>query len=195
MPPRFRRFLLLLACALSIQLTPLAAEPPGIAEAKPQAIISSSEALEQSLTRLGYTRIPLEREKTRHLVANVQIEGKGRKHDLRLVIDNGSSVTLLTPEAATKLGLEVVKTNGSVGGVGGTGIAVSTSKVKAFKIGPHEEKELSILIIDISHVNAMFAGSGQKPLDGVIGSDWMQDKKALIDMESARMFVLPSRAR
>lgn len=165
-----------------------------VVEAKLPKSPTSGEALEQALTKLGYVGIALEREKTGHLVARVQVEGKDGLRDLRLVVDNGSSVTLLTPNSAKALGLETVRTSGTVGGVGGTGIAVATTKTRTLKVGGHADKDLSLLVIDISHVNEGFKAAGLKTLDGVLGSDWMLAKSALIDVESARLFILPSKA-
>jgi predicted aspartyl protease len=179
---------LLMTCVALFGTYPTAAQPES-----PRA--SSADALGHALTKLGYTGISLERMRTGHLVASVRIEGQAGKHDLRLVIDNGSGVTLLTPDAAKALGLSVDKTNGFAGGLGGGGIAVSTTRAKAFKVGSHEEKDVSLLVIDIAHVNAGFKGAGERAVDGVIGSDWMLAKKTLLDIESARLFILAPKAK
>jgi predicted aspartyl protease len=177
------------ASVLFISVDSLSAQP------HTQATDRVADPLEQALTKLGYIGIKLERENTGHLIASVEIEGKAGKRDLRMVVDCGSSVTLVTPETAKLLGLDVDKTNGSVGGVGGTGIGVATTKAKGIKLGAYEEKGLSLMVIDIVHVNTMFEQSGVKPVAGVIGSDWMLAKKALIDMESPRLFILPAKGK
>ncbi len=190
MPSRSGLTWLLLTCVL-LGNAPVKAQPPK--GTKSERV--PSDVLERALTKLGYTGIPLERMKTGHLVAEMCVEGQSGKRDLRLVVDNGSSVTLLTPDAAKSLGLSVDKTGGMVGGLGGGGIAVSTTRAKAVKIGAHEEKDVSILVIDIGHVNAGFKGAGEKTVDGVLGSDWMLAKKALLDIESARLFILVPKAK
>lgn len=195
MPPRPRLVWILLAGALLIEVNPLGAQPPKVATDRPRTADAGGDALEQALTKLGYVGVALERTKYGHLIANVQVEGTDRKHDLRMVVDSGSSVTLITPAAAKALGLAVEKTGGTVGGVGGTGIAVSTTRTKTLKIGGHEEKEASLAVIDIGHVNTQFEAFGLKAVDGVIGSDWMLAKKGLIDVASARLFILPPKAK
>jgi hypothetical protein len=112
-----------------------------------------------------------------------------------MVVDCASGATLVTPDAAKAFGLNIDKTGGSASGVGGTGVAVSTTKVKAFKVGANEEKDVTLQVIDIGYVNAGFKGVGEKPVDGVMGNDWMLAHKALIDLGTARMFVVSSPAK
>ncbi len=147
---------------------------------------SGINALGDALLDLGYIEIPLERAITGHLFVNVWVDDR---HELRMVCDSGSGGTLVLPAAAKRLSSEQEETDVMAGGVGGGNLSVSSIVVDKLKIGSFEERDVPLLVVDVSHVNQQFESVGVEAIDGIIGSDWMAEKHALIDIAGSRMFI------
>lgn len=44
------------------------------------------------------------------------------------------------------------------------------------------------MILDIDQLNKQLIQSGDKPVDGILGSNWMQAHQAVIDVARRRLF-------
>ena len=58
-----------------------------------------------------------------------------------------------------------------------------------FQLGSFAAEKMPIAVIDIGHVNDQFKAIGEKPVEGIIGSDWLTEQGALIDVKGLRLFV------
>ncbi|MEI6141357.1 MAG: retropepsin-like aspartic protease [Mariniphaga sp.] len=68
---------------------------------------------------------------------------------------------------ATGLGKEVVET--------------SSGKIISLKLGGHNFGNLNIALVDFSHINLEYAKFTDKKIIGLIGSDFLYSRKAILD--------------
>jgi hypothetical protein len=50
-------------------------------------------------------------------------------------------------------------------------------------------KNYLVAVIDLTHVNQTYEGVGKKPIFGIVGSDILMDRKAIIDY-SKKILIL-----
>lgn len=144
-----------------------------------------SLVLEAQLSELGYKVVNLERMKTGHLVVTVKVNESG---ELRFMCDSGANRTGFTPETCSSLKLETSAANGGVSGVGGELLNTAMARVESFRIGQSKVTFSKVLVIDLAQLNKQIVTGGGQPIDGIVGSDWMKARGALLDVAGARLF-------
>ena len=83
---------------------------------------------------------------------------------------------------------ELKDSGATAGGVGASGLAVSVAPIKSIRLGKQQLTLDEILVIEISNVNQLFKALGETHVDGIIGSDWMNHHKAVLDVSDQRLF-------
>ncbi len=72
---------------------------------------------------------------------------------------------------ATGLGKEVVET--------------SSGKIVGLKLGSFNFGTLKVAIVDFSHINLEYAKFSEKKIVGLLGSDFLYSRKAILDFENS----------
>ena len=129
------------------------------------------ENLHEVLKKENYKKIKFKVTKTQHLLIKAKINGVSGN----FILDTGASNTCIGFEMAAK------KSKTKASGACGTGMKTQISSQNKLQLGSWKNKDLSIVIFDLSHVNEALESHKAKPVHGIIGADVLLEGKAIID--------------
>lgn len=115
-------------------------------------------------------------DRDQRMTVDVRIGGKG---PYRFLVDTGAQNTVLSSRLAGELGLEPgpqVRVM-SMGGIQ----SVTTTQVDSIEIGPHAFYDLTVPLLEASHLGA----------DGIVGTDSLQDQRVVLDFARNRIGIDP----
>ena len=137
------------------------------------------------LTSLGYQSVFMDRARSGHLTLNVRINDS---EVLRFMCDSGANVSATTPRVSKLLKLEPKSTGSTISGVSGESEDAYRAAIESFRVGNHASSLSHVMILDLDQLNKQLSQSGSKPVDGILGSDWMRSHQAVIDVARRRLF-------
>jgi hypothetical protein len=95
------------------------------------------------------------------------------------LVDTGGGATLIDLSKKDQYGLEVQALRDYAAGIGSASPLVRTTGV--FGINGKEIRNDSLFLMDISYINAEFKKVRSRQVDGVLGTDFLEKHKAIID--------------
>lgn len=122
-----------------------------------------------------------------HTIINARVTGE----KIRCVLDTGASHSCIDKDFALEIFPELqMETNeGLNAGIGGTDFQVFTTNLANFKIGrlliPVWEK---MAVIDLSNINTAYKMLKKKPVQMILGNDFLVEHNALVDYTSKKLF-------
>jgi tetratricopeptide (TPR) repeat protein len=139
------------------------------------------------LEALGYTDIPLEQLKTGHLVAEVSAKGK----KLRLVIDTGSAGSFLDKERTEHLKLTWQRADSFPRDEESNPQFdyYTAAEVSGLDFGSFMTRRMRVYAADLNPFNRLFKKNGDRPVDGLLGADFLGKYKVLIDYPTLRLYL------
>ncbi|HTO71845.1 MAG TPA: retropepsin-like aspartic protease [Myxococcota bacterium] len=174
-PLRFARLGLLLVCAC------LAG---GRARAQGAAAPCPSE-LGEFLKSQGYSAIELSQNTAKQFEVEATLNGK---IPLLLLVDTGASMTVFDRDKLKDAGIDVEKTDLQVFGFGGDQRAYS-GQIQTLAIGSAQMGVTSILGVDLSDFQKQQKKIGSRPIDGLIGSDFLSRYSAVIEVKHSILYL------
>jgi len=131
--------------------------------------------------------IPFEYASDSHLIcAPVQINGND---PYPFVLDTGAGSTVVTPEFAQKLGLDVqVIEQGIARGLGGD-MQLSLASIDSLSVGTSEITKEQVAVIDMSKVSP----KGKLIENGIIGYNFLRNFETIIDYPEHRLAFIDER--
>lgn len=142
-------------------------------------------SLTKFLTKKGYKKKNLKLTKTNHFKITAKINGiKGR-----FIVDTGASNTCLDFNLAEQFLLTPEETDTKAAGAGASEMETKIAKHNVVKIGKWSNKNTSIVLFDLSHVNQALINHNSKPVHGIIGSDILQLSNSVIDYKNNILFL------
>lgn len=135
------------------------------------------ENLHKVLKKEDYKKIKFKVTKTQHLSIKAKINGISGT----FILDTGASNTCIGFESIDRFELSAKKSKTKASGAGGTGMKTQISAQNKLQIGSWKNKDFSIVIFDLSHVNEALESFKAKPVHGIIGADVLLEGKAIID--------------
>lgn len=144
-----------------------------------------TEVLERTLGATGYSRIDLHRSGTGQLLAAARLGGE----DLLMILDSGASATVVDQASAQRLGLTELVAGEGAAGAGGR-LETHVVDVGSVSFGDVAVPVEKVFVMDLSHVNDQLLAVGERPVDGVIGSDILSQRAALIDYSGPCLYLL-----
>lgn len=138
---------------------------------------------------MKYQTVPLQIESILGDGYHVFIQANIGRKKARLLLDTGASKTVLSLEFANKyLKSQKRKTNEEQAtGLGSNSIQNEVGMIRTIKIGHCTIPNLTVAILDLSHVNETYRRIELPAVDGVLGSDVLMQTKAIIDYAKSRM--------
>ncbi len=142
-------------------------------------------ALKSFLIDKDYVFFKLQKALSNHFVINAKINGiKGR-----FILDTGASNSCVGLEEITLFNLSLEQTNKKAAGAGSTNINTqiatdNTLIIKRFKITP-----LTLVVIDLSHINTALTDHDTLPINGIIGADVLEKYKGIIDYQYKALYL------
>ena len=145
--------------------------------------------LQLKIEALGYRPVPMRKGGGGETVA-ADIEG----HPARMLVDTGGENSVLDDSFAMRHGLKNRVTPGSMTGVEGRVARMYTSKVGTFRIGPVQEEDVRINVVDL-HSWGLGDGVPRDQIDGILGFDTLKRWSALIDIQGSQLYLLKVKSR
>ena len=120
-----------------------------------------------------------------HMMVNGKINGI----NIRMLIDTGASKSVFDKNRISAIldikdfeSMEQLST-----GLGTNTMQSEMADIELFSIGNVEIKKSPVVILDLSHVNESYEMIGDKGIDGVLGSDFLQYHNAVIYYKKPRL--------
>jgi len=135
--------------------------------------------------------IPLEIVTLQEGSYHVFLKVKVNKRMIRVLLDTGASKTVLdqnfVKEKCSAQKMETI--DQSTSSLHSTVSESSITFINEIQIGTSKLKHYLVAVIDLSHVNQTYEGVGQKPIYGIIGSDILMERKAIIDYHKKQLII------
>lgn len=142
--------------------------------------------LDDFLRDQGFSKVELDKNSIGQLTFTIQYG----QHPLRLILDTGASSSVIDILVAKRLSLSLEPLSILGGGVG-------TAQATVFQLPPqdlHLEgvtlNDKALFAMDIQHVNQALAARDAEPIDGVLGSDILNQHHAIIDCQQSCLYLL-----
>lgn len=136
-------------------------------------------SLREFLTEKGYTRVRLFPTLTQHLEITAKINGvKGS-----FILDTGASNSCIDFEFASHFKLTSEESEILAAGAGATDMRTELSKKNKIQIGTWKRHDISVVLFDLSHVNAALENHNTPSVHGILGADILNLGKGIIDYQ------------
>jgi predicted aspartyl protease len=142
------------------------------------------------LTAEGYLAVGLARSSSGLLEVPARVAGSPGT----LLLDTGAIGTCFDQASAQRLELCTRRTEDRASGLGAGDQPFSYVAMKEFWIGACSLPTIEAMMIDFSHVNKVRQKRGDRPIDGVLGSDILAARAALLDYGSLALYLREAEA-
>lgn len=132
----------------------------------------------------GYEVVELHKMKTGHITATFQVNGK----PCVFLVDTGGGGTLIDLAKKGKYGLEPLGQRDYAAGIGSVSSLVRISAI--LQVNGKEFKSADLYMMDISYLNTELRKNKGRQVDGVLGTDFLERHKAVIDYPHSRMYLV-----
>jgi len=137
------------------------------------------------LKRKHYIKIDLRKINTNHFELKAAINGvKGR-----FILDTGASNSCIDITLAEKFKLEVEDSETKAAGAGAIGMETKISSKNKISINNWKFKNLTVVLLDLTHVNTALTEHNATAVDGIIGADILEKGNAIIDYKKHRLYL------
>lgn len=135
--------------------------------------------------------IPLEVVALQEGSYHVFLKMKVNKKSIRVLLDTGASKTVLDKTfVEEKCKSQKTETIGqSTSSLHSTVSESNITYIKEIQLDQVKLKNFLVAVIDLTHVNQTYEGVGKKPIFGIVGSDILMERKAIIDY-SKKILIL-----
>ena len=135
--------------------------------------------------------IPLEVVAIQEGSYHVFLKMKVNKKSIRVLLDTGASKTVLDKTfVEEKCKSQKTETIGqSTSSLHSTVSESNITYIKEIQLDQVKLKNYLVAVIDLTHVNQTYEGVGKKPIFGIVGSDILMERKAIIDY-SKKILIL-----
>lgn len=148
-----------------------------------------NESITKFLEGQGYTGVELRPTSLGHLELDATVNG----HPARMLVDTGAGVTVIDRTSAQRWAVSgescgETAAAGCVGDIGG----VDNATVGTLGLAGLELTDVDVKIMDLSQINAGLEKSKAQRIDGIIGSDLMVSREAVIEYATHRLHLRSS---
>jgi hypothetical protein len=141
--------------------------------------------LENYLTKAGFMKIKMEKMTSGHLYLFAQLNGV----EGSFILDTGAGATVIEEKNKDKFKMNTQSAEEKATGVGGTEIQMQASYENTFKIESLEWTKQNLLLMDLDYINNAIENMGFDKVDGIIGSDILTDREAIIDYSNLILYL------
>ena len=133
----------------------------------------------------GYTAVPMVRLSTGHF----SVSGSADEVTLDLIVDTGASHTLLDTERVGRFGIRTVDEGSRATGVEYANQSVESGRLDNVAVGAVRMETLRVTVVDLSQVNRVLQRMGDGQVDGILGSDALVAREAVIDYGNRSLYL------
>ena len=131
----------------------------------------------------GYDAVPLFKTRTGHITVTLQVNG----NPCVFLVDTGGGATLIDISKKDKYQLSPLAVRDYAAGIGSATPLVRTTGI--FSINGTEIRNDSLFLMDISYINAEFKKYRSRQVDGVLGTDFLEKHKAIVDYSRSALYL------
>ena len=132
----------------------------------------------------SYVEVPMEQLKSGHLSVVTKVNNvKGH-----FILDTGSSSTIIDHKHKKKFRLVTKHTPKIAKTAGGLQLKMKVSYDNVMDFGQLKLRNVKISLVNLSHINHSFQKMGMLQLDGILGSDILKNRKAVIDYDNLLIY-------
>ena len=172
-----------LACACGVAALALAAcdQPLAPGRAAPAQVAyepGQAGTVDHALCLLGFTGAPLEPLASGHHVITGQLNGQ----PARFILDTGANRSVVHSAHADAFGLTARRAAPGVAmGLGGA-LRASMANIESLSLGGVDIRQGSLMLADLSQMEAVLGRLSGEPVHGIIGQDVMTEHRAVVDV-------------
>jgi predicted aspartyl protease len=135
---------------------------------------------------LGHDALPLKQAgRLPHLILTSDWNG----HRLTWVVDTGAEVTVLAQDAVRRHGIPSRQTRTNIIDASGDHAPISVSVLRNVQFNSLTVSDFEVAVTDLSTVRKHFRDSQGRPVDGIIGMDFLTKSSALLDSASRILYI------
>lgn len=120
-----------------------------------------------------------------HLILHGTVNGE----HVSWVIDTGAEISVMDTRSFQKLGLRSVMTNSRMIDASGDKVALRRSRMQNLRFGDVNVKTFDIAIAPLTEVKRFFKDPTGRPIDGILGMDFLSNGQALLDTGSKILYL------
>ena len=133
--------------------------------------------LRSFLEQNDYYRIPLKRLATGHYKLTAKINGTPGD----FILDTGASTSCVGFVNSDHFFLISEESEVKAAGAGAINMKTEVSKKNMLSIGSSKTTNMDFVLFDLSHVNEALMQTNEKAIHGIIGADFLKQRRAVID--------------
>lgn len=141
--------------------------------------------LKSILLNQGYSFFKLKKTVSKHFVVKAKINNINGI----FIIDTGASNSCLGLDEIDLYHLKLSHTDKKAAGAGSTNIETQISRQNSLKIENFEIKNLTLVVIDLKHINMALIEHKTPPINGIIGADVLQKYFAIINYKDKTLYL------
>jgi len=141
--------------------------------------------LKSFLLNRGYKFFKLKKTKSQHFTLKAKINGVYGT----FILDTGASNSCVGLNEIELFNLELKQTDKIAAGAGSTNIQTQISKKNNLKIKQFKIINLTLVVIDLSHINTALKERKTLTINGIIGADILQKNDAIIDYKCKALYL------
>ena len=141
--------------------------------------------LSKFIKKLKYISVPIQLTPTNHF----ELKGKINGMTGTFILDTGASNTCIGLDRLEYFKLITKPSKIKAAGAGATDMDTLISKKNKIKIGKWKNKNMKIVLFDLTHVNQALEAHQGKRVDGIIGADVLNEANAIIDYKNKTVYL------
>lgn len=141
--------------------------------------------LKKLLYKKKYIKIPLKKMVTNHMELDAKINGVAGK----FILDTGASNSCVGIDKIEFFNLDAKQSDTKAAGAGATDMETQQSENNNLEIGKWKNKNFSLVLFDLVHVNKALTIHKAEEVHGIIGADILQKGKAIIDYNKNVLYL------
>ena len=135
---------------------------------------------------LGLHVLPLEPAgRLPHLLVKCRYEN----HRLTWIVDTGAEVTVMASESAKRLGIPSVASRSKIVDASGDRASVRSAVLHDLLFGRLLVHEFQVAVTPLGPIRQTFRDRSGRPVDGIIGMDFLEKSSALLDTASQILYL------
>ena len=143
------------------------------------ADLSPKRGLGQKVLKMGRAgRMP-------HLILNGSLNGK----QVTWVVDTGAEISVMASESFNSFGIPSVESNARMIDASGDRIALRKAQLKNLRFGDVNVSVFDISVAPLSTVRQYFRDQSGRPVDGILGMDFLTNSQALLDSQAGLLYL------